>query len=134
MDSNRGSGRLHHVNNIYAGPTKILNCFLFTKKGGGNLPLNYDNSSASVHNRKTLDRPFCYRKIPKWCSVTFMYGRKRNYFVFHTTEIACFSPGVVLKINCTEIMKVLTVSYRQPTRCNNNGLLLIPISSTCFGR
>jgi hypothetical protein len=23
---------------------------------------------------------------------------------------------------------------RQPTRCNNNGLLLIPISSTCFGR
>jgi hypothetical protein len=24
--------------------------------------------------------------------------------------------------------------YRQPTRCNNNGLLIIPISSTCFGR
>ena len=26
------------------------------------------------------------------------------------------------------------VLYRQPTRCNNNGLLIIPISSTCFGR
>ena len=24
-------------------------------------------------------------------------------------------------------------SYRQPTRCNNNGLLIIPISSTYFG-
>jgi len=24
--------------------------------------------------------------------------------------------------------------YKQPTRCNNNGLLIIPISSTCFGR
>ena len=24
--------------------------------------------------------------------------------------------------------------YRQPTRCNNNGLLIIPISSTCFGQ
>ena len=23
---------------------------------------------------------------------------------------------------------------RQATRCNNNGLLIIPISSTCFGR
>ena len=23
--------------------------------------------------------------------------------------------------------------YRQPTRCNNNGLLIIPVSSTCFG-
>jgi hypothetical protein len=23
---------------------------------------------------------------------------------------------------------------RQPTRCNSNGLLIIPISSTCFGR
>ena len=24
--------------------------------------------------------------------------------------------------------------YRQPTRCNNNGLLIIPVSSTCFGQ
>jgi len=24
--------------------------------------------------------------------------------------------------------------YRQPTRCNNNGLLVIPVSSTCFGQ
>jgi len=24
--------------------------------------------------------------------------------------------------------------YKQPTRYNNNGLLIIPISSTCFGR
>ena len=24
--------------------------------------------------------------------------------------------------------------YRQPTRCNNNGLLITPISSTCFGK
>ena len=24
--------------------------------------------------------------------------------------------------------------YRQPTRCNNNGLLIIPVSSTCFGK
>ena len=24
--------------------------------------------------------------------------------------------------------------YRQPTRCNNNGLLIIPVGSTCFGR
>ena len=24
--------------------------------------------------------------------------------------------------------------YKQPTRCNNNGLLIIPISSTCFGQ
>ena len=24
--------------------------------------------------------------------------------------------------------------YREPTRCNNNDLLIIPISSTCFGR
>ena len=24
-------------------------------------------------------------------------------------------------------------SYRQPPRCNNNGLLIIPVSSTCFG-
>jgi len=24
--------------------------------------------------------------------------------------------------------------YRQPIRCNSNGLLIIPISSTCFGR
>jgi hypothetical protein len=24
--------------------------------------------------------------------------------------------------------------YRQPTSCNNNALLIIPISSTCFGR
>ena len=28
----------------------------------------------------------------------------------------------------------LIQSYRQPTSCNNNGLLIIPISSTCFGR
>ena len=25
-------------------------------------------------------------------------------------------------------------SQRQPTRCNSNGLLIIPVSSTCFGR
>jgi len=32
VDSNRGSGRLHHVNNsIYVGPPKILICFLFKK-------------------------------------------------------------------------------------------------------
>ena len=24
--------------------------------------------------------------------------------------------------------------YRQPTRCNNNGLLIIPVSSTCCGQ
>jgi len=24
--------------------------------------------------------------------------------------------------------------YRQPTRCNNNGLLKIPVSSVCFGQ
>jgi len=24
--------------------------------------------------------------------------------------------------------------YRQPTRCNNNDLLIIPESSTCFGQ
>ena len=24
--------------------------------------------------------------------------------------------------------------YRQPTRCNNYGLLIIPFSSTCFGQ
>ena len=24
--------------------------------------------------------------------------------------------------------------YRQSTRCNNNGLLIIPVSSTCFGQ
>ena len=24
--------------------------------------------------------------------------------------------------------------YRKPTRCNNNGLLIIPVSSTCFGQ
>ena len=24
--------------------------------------------------------------------------------------------------------------YRQPTRCNNNGLLIIPVSSTCYGQ
>ena len=24
--------------------------------------------------------------------------------------------------------------YRQPTRCNNNGILIIPLSSTCFGQ
>jgi len=24
--------------------------------------------------------------------------------------------------------------YKQPTKCNSNGLLIIPISSTCFGR
>jgi len=24
--------------------------------------------------------------------------------------------------------------YRQPTRSNNNGLLIIPVSSTCFGQ
>ena len=24
--------------------------------------------------------------------------------------------------------------YRQPTRCNNNGLLIIPVSSTCFDK
>jgi len=24
--------------------------------------------------------------------------------------------------------------YKQLSRCNNNGLLIIPISSTCFGR
>ena len=27
-----------------------------------------------------------------------------------------------------------TQQYKQPTRCNNNGLLIIPISSTCSGR
>ena len=25
-------------------------------------------------------------------------------------------------------------SYRQPTKCNNNDLLIIPVSSTCFGQ
>ena len=24
--------------------------------------------------------------------------------------------------------------YRQPTRCNNNGLLIIPVNSTCFAQ
>jgi len=24
--------------------------------------------------------------------------------------------------------------YRQPAGCNNNGLLIIPVSSTCFGQ
>ena len=24
--------------------------------------------------------------------------------------------------------------FRKPTRCNNNGLLIIPVSSTCFGK
>ena len=24
--------------------------------------------------------------------------------------------------------------YKQPNRCNNNGLLIIPVSSTCFGK
>jgi len=24
--------------------------------------------------------------------------------------------------------------YKQPTRCKNNGLLIIPVSSTCFGQ
>ena len=24
--------------------------------------------------------------------------------------------------------------YRQPNRCNNNGILIIPVSSTCFGK
>ena len=104
VDSNSGFDRLHHVNNICR-PTKNLKFFLLKK----NLPLNYDTFSASVHNSKTLDRPICYRKIPKWCLVTSMYDRNRYYFVFHTTEVACLSPGVVLKINCAEIMKVLTV-------------------------
>ena len=41
--------------------------------------------------------------------------------------------------SCTKFDICLTVHhwqkyYRQPTRCNNNGLLIIPISSTCFGQ
>jgi len=30
-------------------------------------------------------------------------------------------------------MKLLKL-HRQPTRCNNNGLLIIPIRLTCFGQ
>ena len=57
-----------------------------------------------------------------------------------TTETAC--SGTQSYVLLTTLIKeiwylfdraLLIIQYRQPNRCNNNGLLINPISSTCFG-
>ena len=42
--------------------------------------------------------------------------------------------GIARTIRCLFDSATLIQLYRQPTRCNNNCLLIIPTSSTCFGR
>jgi hypothetical protein len=46
-----------------------------------------------------------------------------------------FRTGVKLRLFSKPKKNIMKYKkYRQATRCNNNGLLIIPVSKTCFGQ
>ena len=78
----------------------------------------------------------CLRKL--FCAVNEMPRSENSRVVVIARNIYIYT---ILhgKLNVCRFDFCLTVHhwykwYRQPTRCNNNGLLIIPVSSTCFGR
>jgi hypothetical protein len=73
-----------------------------------------------------------------------LHPMKRWHALLHKCpKVSPFFPRRVLQNHISCWKKALTVTttenapskwYRQPTRCNSNGLLVSPINSTCFGR
>ena len=89
----------------------------------------------------TLQMPCFYRSTAPQCLVSywpFMYMWWRSaYWKSDWRRLPSsylLTAGLSFGYRCSGAIFRTYKFYRQPTKCNNNGLLIIPISSTCFGR
>ena len=112
-----------HVTPLY--PQKLA---LTSPTGGGR--------SVGIVRSRTKATEFSFRSLD---------GRFKILVVLHSAQCRVHCALCSLRFHSPRIDNVRkgdpvfqgifsTNKYRQPTRCNNNGLLIIPISSTCFGQ
>ena len=67
------------------------------------------------------------------CTALPLYRDRRFATLQRTLFIYLINKYISLSDICLTVHHWYKL-YRQPTRCNNNGLLIIPVSSTCFGK
>jgi len=66
----------------------------------------------------------------------YCFKNVNNLFSNHSCQhfhYLSFRNNTVLQMWCLYYRASLKQQYKQPTRCNNKGLVIIPIGSTCFG-